>query len=409
MRAFRHRDYQLFWGGALASNIGTWLSNLAVPFVLFALTHSALWVGMATLAQFLPGVLVAPFGGALADRRERRRVLLVTQSGMAAGAGGLWALWAAGVRSPVALLALVAVTGLIQGLTMPSWQSFVNDLVPREDLSSAVALNSLQFNAARSLGPAVAGVLLASLGPGWAFLINAASFVFVLCALLMIRGRPSVRPSPGGGGIAAGFVTALHYVRGRPGIRAAILMSVLAGFLGNPIFGFTVVFADEVFHVGAVALGVLNTALGIGAVLCAPVVSGWGTRLTLARIVRWALPLYGISMAGFAVSPNAPVAGLCLVVVGACFLAVVSSANTAIQMIVAERVRGRVLAVRIMVFTASLPLGALIQGAISDRIGPRHTVLAAGAALLLVGLAFLRGRGRRLMERLDDPPDKDEP
>ncbi|MEW2624096.1 MFS transporter [Streptomyces sp. NPDC048106] len=407
LRAFRHRDYRLFWAGALLSNVGTWLSNLAVPFVLFELTHSALWVGMATLAQFLPGVLISPFGGSLADRRERRRVLLAAQAGMAASAGGLWALWAVGVRSPLALLALVAVAGLIQGAMMPSWQSFVNDLVPRADLPSAIALNSLQFNAARSLGPAIAGVLLAAFGPGWAFLINTMSFVFVLCALFLIRPRPALPRGPGGPGTLRGFVSALAYVRERPGIRAAILLSVLAGLLGNPVFGFTVVFADQVFHVGAVALGVLNMALGVGAVLCAPVVAGRGVRLTLARIVRRALPLYGVSMAGFALSPGPVTGGICLVVVGGCFLAVVSSANTAIQMIVGERVRGRVLAVRIMIFNASLPLGSLVQGAVSDRIGPRITVAGAGALMLLAGFVFLRGPGRRHLDRLDDPPDRE--
>ncbi|MFI9628780.1 MFS transporter [Streptomyces sp. NPDC052042] len=408
LRAFRHRDYRLFWSGALASNIGTWLSNLAVPFVLFQATHSAFWVGLAALAQFLPGVLVAPLGGSLADRLNRRRVLISTQIAMAVTAGGLWALWVTGAARPPAILAIVALSGLITGLNLPIWQSFVNDLVPREDLASAVALNSLQFNAARSVGPAVAGLLLATLGPGWAFLINGFSFVFVLCALVLIR-RGTGSPAPGSArdpGVVRGFVQALRYVRRQPGIRVAILVSVLIGFFGNPVFGFTVVFADEVFHVGALALGALNAALGLGAVLCAPLVSSAGGGLTLARIVRWAMPVHGLAMVGFGLAPGPVVGAFCLVVVGGCFLAVVSSANTSIQMMVTERMRGRVLAIRIMVYSASLPLGSLVQGAISDLIGPRVTVAGAGVVLALVVLPLLRGRGGRLLSRLDDPPDR---
>lgn len=154
LRAFRHREFRIFWSAALVSNAGSWLSNLAIPYVLYDLTHSALWVGFAALAQFLPGVLMAPYGEALADRHDRRRVLLMAQTGLAASAVALWSLWAAGIHDRYPILALVAVAGTFQGLTLPAWQSFVHDLVPRQDLASAVALNSLQLNAARAVGPA---------------------------------------------------------------------------------------------------------------------------------------------------------------------------------------------------------------------------------------------------------------
>jgi predicted MFS family arabinose efflux permease len=403
LRAFRHREFRIFWSAALVSNTGSWLANLTVPYVLYDLTHSAFWVGLAALAQFLPGVVMAPYGGALADRHDRRRVLLVAQTGLAASAVALWALWVSGVRDPYAILALVAVAGTFHGVNLPAWQSFVHDLVPRRDLASAVGLNSLQLNAARAIGPAVAGVLLATLGPGWAFLFNAVSFAFVIAALLLVHTPVVVSRQPRSSAIG-GFVSAVRYIGAQPGIQCAILVSVLVGILGNPIFGFTVVFASDVFHVGAVGLGGLNAVLGIGSVIAAPIVTS--ARGSLGRTVRWAFLLFALAMGGFAAAPNAWTGGVMLVVVGGCFLSVISSANTAMQLIVADHMRGRVLAVRIMLFTLSFPVGSLSQGWVSDRIGPRAAVLGAAGVMLLVGLFLALWRGGRILDRLDDPHDE---
>lgn len=409
MRAFRHRPFRIFWAGAFASNTGTWLSNLAVPYVLFEITHSALWVGIAALLQLAPQVLFAPLGGALADRHNRRLMLLVTQAGMAVSALVLWGVWIAGVRNPWAIGATIGLSGMCMGINLPGWQSFVNDLVPREDLISAVALNSLQFNGARAIGPAIAGVVLALLGPSWAFLLNAASFVFVIGALLAL-GRHVEQPAarPAAPGVLSGFASAWRYARTQPGIQVAIWVSVLIGFVGNPIFTFTVVFASEVFKVGAVGLGLMNAALGVGSLVAAPLVAG-GRLLTKATITAGGVVLFGVAELAFGVSPAPVLGALTLLVVGGCFLAVISSANTAMQLIVADHVRGRVLAVRIVLFTASLPLGSLAQGWISDQIGPRATVTGAGAVLVLVGLFLALWRRGVLLRRLDDPHDESAP
>ena len=178
------------------------MQNLAVPYVLYEVTESAFWVGLATFTQFLPAMVLGPLAGSIADRFDRRRVLLVTQSLMAAAALALWAAWASGVRSAGWILALVTLAGIFGGINIPSWQAFINDLTPREDLLSAVTLNSLQFNAARALGPGIAGVLLATFGPSWAFLVNAVSFGFVLLALLLVRTRPAPLAVALTGGIA---------------------------------------------------------------------------------------------------------------------------------------------------------------------------------------------------------------
>jgi MFS family permease len=404
VRAFPHRDFAIFWTGALASNTGSWVQNLAVPYVLYQLTESAFWVGLATFTQFIPVMVLGPLAGSVADRFDRRKVLLVTQSLMALSAVALWLAWTGGVRDAWAILALVAVAGVFGGINIPSWQSFVNDLVPREDLLSAVTLNSLQFNAARALGPGIAGILIATLGVGWAFFLNAVSYAFVLLALALVRNRQVARTSALSGGFLRQFRRAITYTRGQPGIMVGMLAAVLVAALGNPIFQFTVVFAAEVFRVGPIGLSALNVSLGVGAVLAAPIVSGWDASFSRAALTRWALLVYGGAVLAFALAPTYVVGLLALVVVGGGFLVVISSTNTAVQVIVADHMRGRVMALRIMAFTGAYPIGALLQGAIADRIGPRPTV--AGAGVLMVAAALWLGYRRDLLARLDDDHDE---
>jgi len=403
MRAFKHRDFTIFWSGALLSNTGSWMQNLAVPFTLYEITGSAFWVGLATFTQFLPAMLLGPLAVSMADRVDRRRLLFITQFLLALAALALWIVWLSGARNPGAILTLVTVSGILGGLGIPSWQAFINDLVPREDLLSAITLNSLQFNAARAIGPGVAGLLLATLGSSWAFLVNAISFGFVLLALALVRVRTAARIPVSAGGFVRQFGRAVRYTRTQPGILTGVLCAVLVAMLGNPVFQFTVVFAAEVFHVGTVALGAMNVALGVGAVLAAPLVSGWDSVLTRAAIVRWAILAYGLAILGFALAPGYALALVALIVVGGGFLAVISATNTAVQVIVADRMRGRVMALRIMAFTGAYPVGALLQGWLSDVIGPRGTVAGAGGILIAVALAL--AARPRLLTRLDDPHD----
>jgi predicted MFS family arabinose efflux permease len=199
------------------------------------------------------------------------------------------------------------------------------------------------------------------------------------------------------------FRRAVRYTRGQPGILVGVLVAVLVGALGNPVFQFTVVFAADEFHVGPLGLSMLNVALGVGAVLAAPLVSGWDHLLTRATLVRWSLLVYGLSLVAFAVAPVYLVGLLVLVVVGGGFLTVISASNTAVQVIVADHVRGRVMALRIMAFTGAYPVGALVQGWIADQVGPRYTV--AGAGVILVGAALWLASRPSLLRRLDDDHD----
>lgn len=400
LAAFRQRDFAIFWSGALISNIGSWLQNLTVPYVVYAMTGSALWVGVAAAAQFLPVFAAAPLGGHLADTRERRSLLVILQSCMGLSAIGLWLTWTLGVRSVGVTLGLVALAGLTWGLTLPTWQAFVNDLVPRDCLVSAVSLNSLQFNAARSIGPAIAGLVIATLGPSWAFGLNAMSFGCVILALTLVRTR-----SPRNPGAAASFIRgfgeALRYVSRQPAITAVLLLVSMVGFLSTPVFSFTVVFAESVYRVGPFQLGLMNAALGIGAVLAVPLIMRAKARGGMSGVMRAGMAALGVGAVGFGLAPGLATGIVCLVAVGLGFLAAVSSGNTAIQLIVDSPLRGRVMAIRVMAFMAAAPLGALVEGWIADRIGPRQTMVMTGSLMLAVVLWLLTRRGAGVLRRVD--------
>ncbi|MEM9562509.1 MAG: MFS transporter [Actinomycetota bacterium] len=423
LRAFQHRDFRLFFIGALASNTGNWIQNLAVPFVLFELTGQALWVGLASFAQFIPAFLLGPVGGWLADRMDRRRLLLISQFLMAVAASALWASWAVGWRNPALILALTALTGIFSGLMIPSWQAFVPSLVPRVDLPSAITLNSTQFNASRALGPALAGVLLGTAGAGLAFFLNVVSFLAVIGMLWIIRPEHGRRGSPGGAtagtagpggpggaedeGVLAAFRSALGYISKRTGIMVGIASAMLAAFFGNPVTQFTVVFGEDVYDAGPTVVGLLASAIGIGAVLIAPFLSTWDGRIPRSVIVRWGLPLYGLAVMAFGASPNWPTGLLALFAVGAGFLAVISTTNTSVQMIVADEMRGRVMSTRVMGFTLAFPVGSLIQGALADWIGPRTTVIGAGGCLVVAALVLAtRPATLATLDHEDDTPDR---
>jgi MFS family permease len=406
VRALRHRNFALFWAGALVSNSGSWVQNATVPYVLYQLTRSEALVGLATFAQFLPGVIFGLIGGSLADRLDRRRVLLVTQSALGVAAFALWLLWVAGLRSPAAILVLVAVTGTLSGLNTPSWQAFVPALVPREDLLSAITLNSLQFNAARAIGSALAGLVLYKLGPANAFLFNAISYLCVLGALLLVKLPAHEARAAAPGNVLTQFAAAVRYARRRTGITLGITTAIGIAFLGYPIVQFAVVFAESVYRVGKLEYGLLAAAMGIGALVAAPLVSGWDAVVPRATVTRIALPVYGAAVLLFGISGRFWLGMIALLLAGGGFLAVISATNTAVQIIVADSMRGRVLACRTMSFMLAYSIGGLVQGQLAEWFGPRPTVGTAGALLLGFGL-YLAAKPQ-LLAHLDDGPDTEE-
>lgn len=397
-RAFHHRNFALFWTGAVLSNTGSWVQNVTVPFVVFKLTGSAGWLGVAGFAQLFPAWLMGPAGGVVADRFPRRSVLLVTQTMMALLALVEAAVWAAGVRNAVVIVAIVALSGVVAGLNIASWQAFVSELVPREDLLNAVTLNSAQFNASRAFGPALGGIVLATLGVTWAFLINAISFLAVLGALALISVPVIVEKAQGKPRILAEFRNTIRYTKTKPGIVTCIIVVIALGLFGSPVFTLLVVFADDVYGVGRGLYGLLGAALGFGAILGTPVVAGWGSGLLRSRLMSGALVVYGASLMAFALSPTYWWGVLALLVAGAGYLAVASTLNTTLQLLVDEHMRGKVIALYLMGLTGTVPLGNLIQGWLTEVIGPRTTVTLSGAAFLAVVAWLATSRRLRLMD-----------
>jgi len=405
--ALRHRDFALFWGSSLVSNSGTWLQNVAVPFVIFRLTHSAAWVGFAGFAQFAPGVVLAPLAGSLADRFPRRSVLLVNQTLLGLAALALWVEWVAGWTSPWTITATVAISGTIASIGIASWQAFVSELVPREDLLNAVILNSTQFNAARAIGPAVGGLVLGGLGPGWAFLLNGLSYGVVVIALLRIRLRRPAADTSERVGIIREFASTIRYVRAKRGIVACCVLLAAVGVFGSPVFSLVVVFADDVFHVNGTLYGLLSACLGIGSVLGAPLLATRGHRVMRSRLVGTSMVCYALALAAFGASPGYWYAVVCLLIAGAAYLAITSTVNTTVQLQVDEVMRGKVMALYLMTFTAAIPIGALVQGWAAQAVGPRQTTIAGGLVLAAIVTA-MRVTGR--MAPMDDEgPDWNEP
>lgn len=400
--AFRHREYTLFWTGALVSNIGTWMQNVTVPYVLFKITGNASWVGIAAFVQLFPTVVVGPWAGALADRRPRRQVLIVTQILQGVLALALWAAWVAGVRTPLWIVVLLALGGLVQGATMPSWQAFVGELVPREDLLNAITLNSAQFNAARAVGPAVAGVLLGVFGPSWAFLFNAVSYGAVVTGVALIGRRPAPVRTDSRRSALREFADGLRLARRERGVFVAIITVVLVALVGMPVSSLSAVFADRVFHVSAGAYGVLSAALGAGAVAGAVVIGVLGGTVSRSRLVALCLLGFSVAILALAVAPSFPLAVLAVALNGLCFLGVVSSLNTAVQLLVPEAMKGRVLAAYMMCFTASFPVGALAAGWLAEARGARFTAFGAGTLMLAGSLVLVLRRG--LLASVDGPP-----
>ena len=402
--ALRYPDYAKFWSGALISNCGTWMQNVTVPYVIYQATKSGVLVGLAGFSQFIPIVFIGPIGGWMADRHPRRSVLITTQTAQGVIAAAMWAAYVAGFRSAGVLIGLVFLTGVVQGLNVPAWQAFVGELVPRSALLNAVTLNSAQFNAARAVGPAIAGAVLAGLGPQWAFLLNALSYAAVVIALVAIAPRPN----PGTTADARQpfrkqMATSIEYVRSTPGIVAAISFVGIGAAFGQPLFQLMPVIAARVFHAQAWRFGLMAGAIGFGGVIGAVVLGAFGDGFRRSVLVRRSLLLYTCMLFAVALAPTYGVVVVALLGAGAMYLIYNAPLNTTVQLQAGEHVRGGVFALYIMIFNISYPIGSLVEGWLADVIGARATVFASAVA---TGCGFLVAVNRRLFAPLDDdePP-----
>jgi MFS family permease len=402
LRALRHRNYRIFMGGQLISLIGTWMQTVAESWLVYRLTGSALLLGLAGFANRIPIFLLSPIGGAVADRYSRHRIVIATQVASMVLAAALAFLTLTHLVRVWHLMAIAALLGVVNAFDIPGRQSFVVELVAREDLQNAIALNSSMFNGARVVGPAIAGVLVASVGEGWCFFANAVSYIAVIIGLLLMRvprTPAAARPASAVAHVMEGF----RFVsRSRP-ILGLLLLLGLVSLMGTPYSVLMPIIADQTFHSGARGLGILMGASGVGALLGAlSLASRVGLR-GYGRTIAFAAIGFGLSLIAFSMVRSLWLGVGLLLPVGFAMMTQMAASNTLIQSMIPNELRGRVMAVYSMMFMGMAPIGALLAGSLAGWLGTTTTVAAGGAFCLLGGLIFLqrlphlRGEARQLL------------
>ncbi len=398
-RSFAARNYRIWFAGALVSNVGTWMQRIAQDWLVLAeLTDDdAIAVGVVMALQFGPQLVLLPVTGWVADRFDRRHVLAATQAAMLLLGLGLGLLTLLQLVQLWMVFAFALGLGVAAAFDAPTRQAFVGELVDDAHLANAVALNAASFNAARLIGPAVAGMLVAAVGSGWVFLINAASFLAVLASLWALRPAEFTaftRRARGKGQMRAGF----RYVRRRPDIQLVFAMVFLTGTLGYNFPIYTSTMARVEFGEGPEEFGWLSSALAIGSVAAA-LIAARRERPRL-RTVTLASLGFGVSLGAAAFAPEPVSFAVLLVVVGFTGLTMMNTANAYVQTTTAPSMRGRVMALYLAIFIGGTPLGAPLIGAIADAAGPRWAIAAGAAsgfaAAAIAAVFYLRTREVRV-------------
>jgi MFS family permease len=388
-RALRHRNYALFFSGQLLSLAGTWMQSVAQSWLVYRLTGSAALLGAVAFATQFPVLVLAPVGGVVADTTNRRRILLATQTTAMLLAFVLAALTLTD-RIRVAHLFIVGVMlGIVNAFDIPGRQSFVIEMVGRDDLMNAIALNSAMVNASRILGPAAAGVLVAAVGEGWCFALNGFSFLAVLIGLLaMTLPATVVRRLDGSAfaNIAEGF----RFASRNPPVRAVLLLLGVVSLLGMPYAVLMPIFAEEIFHSGSRGLGVLMGASGVGSLTGALLLANRKGIRGLGRWIAIASMGFGGFLILFAMAPSLWLGILLLAPVGLTMIVQMAASNTLLQAMAPDALRGRIMALYSMMFMGMAPFGALLAGLLGQHIGAPATVAAGGTICVAAGLAFSR-------------------
>ena len=400
-RALRHRNFQLFFSGQFVSLTGTWMQSVAQSWLVYRLTGSVVLLGLIGFASQIPVFLIAPYGGVVADRYNRQRILICTQSFAMINAFVLAFLTLSGNIQIWHLFVIAALFGIANAFDIPTRQAFAVDMVGKEDLINAIALNSSMFNGARIVGPAIAGILVATVGEGWCFFLNAVSYIAVIAGILMMKITPVIRPRIGStfSNIAEGFT----FVAKTPPIRALLLLLGLISLMAMPYAVLMPIFADKILKGGSDTLGYLMGASGAGALAAALVLASRKEVFGLGRWVAFASGGLGISLILFSFSNIFWLSMILLVPVGFSIMTQMSSSNTLIQAMVPDELRGRVMSVYSMMFMGMAPLGALTAGSLAGYLGAPNTV-ALGGIICIIGSIFfswrlpkLRPKGREMI------------
>src|SRR5207253_5506322 len=376
LRALRHRNFQLFISGQLISLIGTWMQTVAQSWLVYRMTGSSLLLGLVGFAIQIPVFLVAPLGGIMADRHNRHRVIIATQTAAMLLAGILATLTLLGVVQVWHVFVLASLLGVVNAFDIPARQAFLVDMVGKEDLMNAIALNSSMFNGARIIGPAIAGVLVAKIGEGWCFFANAVSYIAVIIGLLLMRVQP--RAHSASGSPLTHIIEGFRFARQTAAIRALLLLLGLVSLVAMPYTVLMPVFADKILHGGARGLGILMGATGVGALFGALTLAAKTGIKGLGRWVTITCATLGISLFLFSFSTSFWLSAALLLPCGYSMMLQMACSNTLIQTLVPDHLRGRVMSLYSMMFMGMAPFGAFIGGALANRIGAPITVATGG-------------------------------
>jgi len=399
--AVRHRNFRLYWIGQIVSLVGTWMQSVSQPWLVLLLGGSPIQLGAVLALQFAPSLALAPLGGVLADRVDKRRLLLLTESVAALQAAVLFVLTATGLIEIWHIMVLALALGFVNALDLPVRQSLAAELVPREDLMNAIALNSTSFSLARVIGPAVAGVTLALFGPAFNFAINAVSYLGVLIALVRMDPaamqpivRPEVRPS-----VRASLAEGVAYAIRTPTVLWPLVLLGGIGMFGMNFQTLLPLFARFTLHLNADGFGALFAAMGLGALIGSLALAFVGSRRPLVGMILGGGISFAIFEAGLGLSRTALAAFPLIVFVGLSSMLMINTINITVQRSVPNELRGRVMALYVTVFARSTPIGGLFAGTVAQAWGPPAGFLVGAAfSVFFIGLVawhlVVRGKGQ---------------
>jgi len=399
-RALSHHNFRLFLTGAFLSNVGTWMQAVAQGWLVLLLTNSPFWLGLDAFMATAPGFVLTLVGGVFADRIDRRRLLLYTQVVAGIAALGLALLVATAVVNRWMVLGFSFVTGCCMALASPSYLAMTYDLVGREDLTNAIAMNSTQFQLSRVVGPALAGVAFRLFGLAGCFFANGLSFIAVVAALWMVRteghsNAPAVKERSA---IWRDLVEGVRYVRNRPRVSSLLLLSGVNSLFGAPYFSLVPIYARDIFHLGETGLALMMGTAGGGAFLGALLVAYLGDFRRKGWFVLGGAIVFGLCITGFALSSQLTLSLLFLFGLGFAVVVSIAIINTLLQKLVTDQMRGRVMSMFILSFMGTMPIGNILAGTASAHFGPQHTLAAGGLIVTIVatGISIFNRRLREL-------------
>lgn len=386
--AIRHRNFRLYMGGQLVSLVGTWMQTIAQGWLVYQLSHSELALGIVGFASAIPALLISPWAGVIVDRVSKRNLIIATQTGAMILAFVLAALDFAHIVQVWHVVVLAVGLGFVNAFDGPARQAFVVEMVGREDLPNAIAMNSMTFNSARILGPGLGGLLLAAVGSSWCFLLNGVSFLAVIVSLFAMKLQTNER-KPLALSPWKQLTSGVAYAKNTPELRGLLLMALFFSLFGISYSTVLPAFVDKVLHQGADAFGVINAMSGVGAVTGAFLIAQFGDRGQRGRWLTWAALLFPVVLGLFALNQNYPIAMGLALLLGVGFMVTFTLINTLLQTRLADEMRGRVLSLYTLTFFGFTPFGNLAIGSLSERWGLSEAIIASAVASFVLSAVVL--------------------